>query len=226
MVGVDLFCGAGGMSLGAKLAGVRVTLAVEADPHAATTYALNHPEVRLIRGDIRAVNAIPPAPAGEETILFGGPPCQGFSTSNQRTRSRNNRSNWMFQEFLRLPSYAHNMASFSATTMPAFLTTVGMASPARPGQLAKKPYSGGDGSGQFSGVGLRIWVGDSGLLGQRAKRGAHLVEVKRCSISRLIAGERAAVRRRACCLAVLMRASGGRSEVASEAPAAMRINSA
>jgi DNA (cytosine-5)-methyltransferase 1 len=131
MVGVDLFCGAGGMSLGAKLAGIHVTLAVEADPHAATTYALNHPEVRLIRGDIRDVNAIPPTPAGEETILFGGPPCQGFSTSNQRTRSRNNRSNWMFQEFLRLAQSWHpdwlvfeNVKGLAETDSGSFLETI------------------------------------------------------------------------------------------------------
>ena len=131
MVGVDLFCGAGGMSLGAKLAGIHVTLAVEADPHAATTYALNHQEVRLIRGDIRDVNAIPPTPAGEETILFGGPPCQGFSTSNQRTRSRNNRSNWMFQEFLRLAQSWHpdwlvfeNVKGLAETDSGSFLETI------------------------------------------------------------------------------------------------------
>jgi DNA (cytosine-5)-methyltransferase 1 len=34
--------------------------------------------------------------------VFGGPPCQGFSTSNQRTRSSKNRQNWLFLEFLRL----------------------------------------------------------------------------------------------------------------------------
>lgn len=34
-------------------------------------------------------------------ILFGGPPCQGFSTSNQKTRNRMNPQNWLFYEFLR-----------------------------------------------------------------------------------------------------------------------------
>ena len=37
-VGVDLFAGAGGMSLGAQIAGVDVALAIENDPHAAATY--------------------------------------------------------------------------------------------------------------------------------------------------------------------------------------------
>ncbi len=47
MIGVDLFCGAGGMTLGAKMAGIDVMFAVEADPHAATTYAANHPMCSL-----------------------------------------------------------------------------------------------------------------------------------------------------------------------------------
>jgi DNA (cytosine-5)-methyltransferase 1 len=102
MIGVDLFCGAGGMTLGAKLAGIRVAFAVEADPHAAATYAANHPEVNLCQKDIRRLRSIPVPRGEEETVLFGGPPCQGFSTSNQRTRNQKNRSNWMFQEFIRL----------------------------------------------------------------------------------------------------------------------------
>jgi DNA (cytosine-5)-methyltransferase 1 len=102
MIGVDLFAGAGGMTLGAKLAGVKVAFAVEADEHAAETYAANHPEVKLYRKDIRKLRKIPVRKRGYETVLFGGPPCQGFSTSNQRTRTLANKGNWMFQEFIRL----------------------------------------------------------------------------------------------------------------------------
>ena len=47
MFGVDLFCGAGGMTLGAKLAGIDVVYAVESNSHAAETYATNHPMVNL-----------------------------------------------------------------------------------------------------------------------------------------------------------------------------------
>lgn len=102
MIGVDLFCGAGGMTLGAKMAGINVVFAVEVDPHAAATYALNHPEVTLYRGDIRNLEQIPPCALQQETVLFGGPPCQGFSTSNQRTRNMRNEENWMFKQFTRI----------------------------------------------------------------------------------------------------------------------------
>jgi DNA (cytosine-5)-methyltransferase 1 len=102
IIGVDLFAGAGGMSLGAQLAGVDVRLAIEIDRYACATYRANHPQTKLLVKDIRSVMKIPVVKKGHTTVLFGGPPCQGFSTSNQRTRSRANINNWMFQEFLRL----------------------------------------------------------------------------------------------------------------------------
>jgi DNA (cytosine-5)-methyltransferase 1 len=101
-VGVDLFSGAGGLSLGAQMAGIDVQLAVENDPHAAATYAHNHPNTRLVVDDIRNVKSIDLFFEKKTKILFGGPPCQGFSTSNQKTRSKNNISNWLFQEFVRI----------------------------------------------------------------------------------------------------------------------------
>jgi len=101
-VGVDLFAGAGGLSLGAKMAGIDVVLAVEQDKHAAATYAFNHPQTKLIVDDIKNISYIDITCRGKIKILFGGPPCQGFSTSNQRTRKRDNPQNWLFEEFLRI----------------------------------------------------------------------------------------------------------------------------
>ena len=43
IVGIDLFSGAGGMTLGAIQAGIDVIYAVEKCPHAAATYKLNFP---------------------------------------------------------------------------------------------------------------------------------------------------------------------------------------
>ena len=102
MVGVDLFAGAGGLSLGAVQSGVDVRLAIEADLHAAATYRHNHPKTKVFAKDIRRVKEIAVPSNGKPTILFGGPPCQGFSTSNQRTRNSDNPSNWLFQEFVRV----------------------------------------------------------------------------------------------------------------------------
>ncbi len=102
MIGVDLFAGAGGMSLGAVQAGIDVRLAVDADPHASATYAANFPHTKVILGDIARVKRIDIRKERKPTVLFGGPPCRGFSTSNQRTRSLDNECNWLFQEFLRI----------------------------------------------------------------------------------------------------------------------------
>lgn len=131
IVGIDLFSGAGGMTLGAKMAGIDVAFAVEADPHAAKTYAANHPEVHLYAKDIRKLRAIPNLSRGKQTILFGGPPCQGFSTSNQRTRTRDNRNNWMFKEFIRITKSWHpdwivfeNVKGIAQTESGAFLELI------------------------------------------------------------------------------------------------------
>ena len=101
IVGIDLFSGAGGMTLGAKQAGIKVAWAIESDPNAAATYLTNHPEISLVQGDIRSVTSVE-VPKSAMTVLFGGPPCQGFSTSNQRTRNSDNERNWLFEEFFRV----------------------------------------------------------------------------------------------------------------------------
>jgi DNA (cytosine-5)-methyltransferase 1 len=93
------------MSLGARLAGVRVALAVEKDSHAAETYASNHSGTEVFNDDVRRLTAVKLKNVligRSPTVVFGGPPCQGFSYSNQRTRSPDNPGNWLFLEFLRV----------------------------------------------------------------------------------------------------------------------------
>lgn len=102
IVAVDLFAGAGGMSLGALWAGIDVQLAVEIDPYASATYAKNHPSTRVITEDVRRIRKVPIGVVSGPRILFGGPPCQGFSVSNQRTRSIRNTSNWLCRDFMRI----------------------------------------------------------------------------------------------------------------------------
>lgn len=101
-VGLDLFAGAGGMTFGARLAGIDVVAAVENDSRAAKTYGHNNPGVTLHETDIRDWSSYPSTSRKEVTILLGGAPCQGFSTSNQRTRTTANVNNWLFEEFLRV----------------------------------------------------------------------------------------------------------------------------
>jgi DNA (cytosine-5)-methyltransferase 1 len=74
---VDVFAGCGGLTSG--FLGTRrfkVVAAVEKDPQAAATYALNHGEDHTFCGDIKdwLAEGVPAA-----DVVVGGPPCQGFS---------------------------------------------------------------------------------------------------------------------------------------------------
>ena len=103
VIGIDIFSGAGGMSLGAELAGVSVKYAIENNIYAAQTYKTNHPKTTVLNIDIIDFTSIPKdLKGGGITILFGGTPCQGFSSSNRRTNNRFNSENWLFKEFIRI----------------------------------------------------------------------------------------------------------------------------
>ena len=74
---LSLFCGAGGLDLGFKKAGFDVVVANEFDPSIWPTFRANHPETKLIEGDIRKVSEddFPKEIDG----IIGGPPCQSWS---------------------------------------------------------------------------------------------------------------------------------------------------
>jgi DNA (cytosine-5)-methyltransferase 1 len=101
---IDLFCGAGGASLGLVQAGCDLRLAADADPVFGLTHEANLPG-RFLAADLRAVeakkvmNTAAVAP-GELDIMFAGPPCQGFSIIGSRVvwDARNN----LYREVLRL----------------------------------------------------------------------------------------------------------------------------
>lgn len=103
MIGVEIFSGVGGMSLGASMAGVKIAMAIEIDKDAAATFKKNHPDVNVVVSDIKDIKTIDVSVGkGQQKILMGGPPCQGFSKSNVKGRSVNNQKNWLFQEYLRI----------------------------------------------------------------------------------------------------------------------------
>jgi DNA (cytosine-5)-methyltransferase 1 len=102
IIGIDLFSGAGGMSLGAELAGVTIKYAIEKNAYAAQTYYQNHPNTTVLNIDIREFISIPDNIGKKNTVLFGGAPCQGFSSSNRRTNNRKNNENWLYKEFIRV----------------------------------------------------------------------------------------------------------------------------
>lgn len=88
------------MSLGAEMAGVQTMLAVENHHAAFATYLHNHPQCTVLQMGVENLSNLKLPYRPEELIVFGGPPCQGFSTSNQRTRTASNKKNWLFQAFV------------------------------------------------------------------------------------------------------------------------------
>ncbi len=100
---VDLFCGAGGLSLGAKLAGLKIGAALDFDANVCATYAANFPETPLLCADIRDVSPhdiLRRIPEQRIDILAAGPCCQGFSTHGKRDPE--DPRNFLFREFMRL----------------------------------------------------------------------------------------------------------------------------
>lgn len=90
LTAIDLFAGAGGLTLAARSLGIRVLAGVEKYKHACDTYDLNFSDgdgdaPRLYREDILELDPVDVLSdlgfkTGDLDILMGGPPCQGYSS--------------------------------------------------------------------------------------------------------------------------------------------------
>lgn len=100
--GIDIFSGAGGLSLGAKMAGIKIAHGVEINESAAKSFCRNHKEAIMHNGDICEITSSELATKEPTFVIMGGPPCQGFSMSNTRDRNMDNLKNFLFLEFVRL----------------------------------------------------------------------------------------------------------------------------
>lgn len=102
---VDLFSGAGGISLGLANAGFRVVLASDISPSCALTHKSNMPEIPFLLGDISDISGEQILEAaglqrGELDLLIGGPPCQGYSILG--AREADDPRNRLFDDFFRI----------------------------------------------------------------------------------------------------------------------------
>lgn len=120
---IDLFAGAGGLSLGFHLAesGYEPVMAVEIDSAAARTFKTNFAHhlampVDVIDAPIQTIGRYPDA-----EIIMGGPPCQGFSPLG-RDRDDASRAlmNELWQEYIRAVEQVRPRA-FVIENVPEFL---------------------------------------------------------------------------------------------------------
>ena len=100
---LDLFSGAGGISMGAKLAGLKKLASIEIDKDASNTIKKNFPESHHFEMPIQnlIVDSLDSVLKGEKVnIIFGGPPCQGFSVAG--LRKPDDPRNQLFKEYVRI----------------------------------------------------------------------------------------------------------------------------
>ncbi|MDD5696531.1 MAG: DNA (cytosine-5-)-methyltransferase [Candidatus Pacebacteria bacterium] len=101
---LDLFCGAGGLSIGFKWANYNIVAANDNFKEACSTYRANHKNTLLIEGDITNKDAhhkiIEASKKGKVDIVIGGPPCQGFSHAGKRMID--DPRNFLYKEFVNI----------------------------------------------------------------------------------------------------------------------------
>lgn len=111
---IDLFCGAGGLSLGLKQAGIDVVAGIDFDPACEYPYTKNI-GAPFILSDVRAVGADELNrlwPPGTLRLLAGCAPCQPFSSHRRGTDTADEESATLLGEFARLVE----------ETLPEFVT--------------------------------------------------------------------------------------------------------
>ena len=104
---LDLFCGAGGLSLGFEQAGFEVVGGVDSDSRSMETFAMNFPSSRAVTADLSQLSLrklTDELGSLEVDVIVGGPPCQGFSVAGKRSESDSR--NRLYQHYLKIVQIA------------------------------------------------------------------------------------------------------------------------
>ena len=113
------------MAEGFRQAGFEIILASDSNPDAASTFCLNHPETTFALGDIsdlRHGNVHSSALIESPDVVFGGPPCQGFSVAGPQDPTHP--SNQLIWEFVDSIRYLKPLA-FVMENVPGLLNIQG-----------------------------------------------------------------------------------------------------
>lgn len=106
----ELFCGTGGFSRGAHEAGFDVVVAYDYEPNLTYSYEKNFPKTKLIPADISKLSGkkLVEDAEGPVDLIFGGPPCQGFSMIGRRDKNDPRRS--LLKKFFEIVQEARPLA--------------------------------------------------------------------------------------------------------------------
>lgn len=96
---ISLFSGCGGLDLGFEKAGFEIPLANEFDKTIWETFEINHPNTKLIKGDIRDISEAD-FPDDVDGII-GGPPCQSWSEAGALRGIEDDRGQ-LFYDYIRI----------------------------------------------------------------------------------------------------------------------------
>ncbi|RIP34970.1 DNA cytosine methyltransferase [Staphylococcus gallinarum] len=119
---LDLFCGAGGLSLGFQNSGFNIYGGIEWDAVASLTHTKNFNTDFHFAGDITKVsNETIRKELMQIDVIIGGPPCQGFSSANRYLKDEEDPRNKLFYEYLRFVNIIHPKA-FVIENVPGILT--------------------------------------------------------------------------------------------------------
>jgi len=95
--GIDIFASAGGLTLGLKEARVQTIAAVEIETYRVQTFARHTPSAEILNGDVQGIDF--KRFRGKVELVYGGPPCQPFSSGGQQRAEQDERN--MIPSFLR-----------------------------------------------------------------------------------------------------------------------------
>lgn len=120
---IDLFSGVGGLSKGFEMAGFESDFAIEINTQIAESYYHNNPKTRVLSTDISKINIKSEfkSRTGDNYIVVGGPPCQGFSQKGKRL-GLNDERNFLIKQYLKVVEHTRP-AAVVIENVPGLLST-------------------------------------------------------------------------------------------------------